>query len=258
MGTTGPSFKAQNRGSRLPGSGVPRCACPREESLNSGSVSWVPSCPRPDKLPLIRFLSHFSFPRVRWRGLGETLSEAAAHFSPSSYYSKKQRSLRLNASWKGQSRSRSRCGRGRSGRSHAGLAFFCQAARLIGLSNAELARSLHGLRKAGAPGAGRGPAELGTLSHNRFSGRAPPFPSTRFLAPGACSPYSQIPSLNGGPQPESHTQSRTPRPDVRLPKSYQPSRPKRGPKSGRLSQGESRHRQGQWAGPGYADKGQGM
>ncbi|KAJ1072325.1 hypothetical protein K5549_017538, partial [Capra hircus] len=134
-----------------------------------------------------------------------------------SYYSKKQRSLRLNASWKGQSRSRSRCGRGRSGRSHAGLAFFCQAARLIGLSNAELARSLHGLRKA-----------------------------------GACSPYSQIPSLNGGPQPESHTQSRTPRPDVRLPKSYQPSRPKRGPKSGRLSQGESRHRQGQWAGPGYA------
>uniref|UniRef100_A0A4W2GQN8 Uncharacterized protein n=1 Tax=Bos indicus x Bos taurus TaxID=30522 RepID=A0A4W2GQN8_BOBOX len=114
------------------------------------------------------------------------------------------RSLRLNASWKGRSRSH-----GRSGRSHAGLAFFCQAARLIGLSNAELARSLHGLHKA-----------------------------------GACSPYSQIPSLNGGTQPESHTQSRTPRPDVRLPKSYQPSRPKRAPKSGRLSQGESRHRQG--------------
>ena len=136
----------------------------------------------------------------------------SAHFSPSSYYSKKQRSLRLNASWKGRSRSH-----GRSGRSHAGLAFFCQAARLIGLSNAELARSLHGLHKAGAPGAGRGPAGLGTLSHNRFSGRAPPFPSTRFLAPGACSPYSQIPSLNGGTQPESHTQSRTPRPDVRLP-----------------------------------------
>ncbi|KAI4556486.1 hypothetical protein MJT46_015109 [Ovis ammon polii x Ovis aries] len=118
-----------------------------------------------------------------------------------SYYYKKQRSLRLNASWKRQSRSGSRCGRGRSGRSHAGLAFFCQAARLIGLSNAELARSLHGLHKA-----------------------------------GACSPYSQIPSLNGEPQPESHTQSRTPRPDVRLPKSYQPSRPKRGPKSRRLSQ----------------------
>nr|XP_014333774.1 PREDICTED: spermatogenesis-associated protein 21 [Bos mutus] len=117
-----------------------------------------------------------------------------------SYYSKKQRSLRLNSSWKGRSRSH-----GRSGRSHAGLAFFCQAARLIGLSNAELARSLHGLHKA-----------------------------------GACSPYSQIPSLNGGTQPESHTQSRTPRPDVRLPKSYQPSRPKRAPKSGRLSQGPLR------------------
>ncbi|XP_070335728.1 spermatogenesis-associated protein 32 isoform X1 [Odocoileus virginianus] len=114
-----------------------------------------------------------------------------------SYYSKKQRSLRLNASRKGRSRSH-----GRSGRSHAGLAFFCQAARLIGLSNAELARSLHGLHKA-----------------------------------GACSPYSQIPSLNGRSQPESLTQRRTPRPDVRRPKSFQPSRPKRRPKSGRLSQG---------------------
>ncbi|CAN0120155.1 unnamed protein product [Rangifer tarandus platyrhynchus] len=114
-----------------------------------------------------------------------------------SYYSKKQRSLRLNASRKGRSRSH-----GRSGRSHAGLAFFCQAARLIGLSNAELARSLHGLHKA-----------------------------------GACSPYSQIPSLNGRSQPESLTQRRTPRPDVRRPKSSQPSRPKRRPKSGRPSQG---------------------
>ncbi|XP_065766956.1 spermatogenesis-associated protein 21-like [Muntiacus reevesi] len=131
-----------------------------------------------------------------------------------SYYSKKQRSLRLKANRKGRSRSH-----GRSGRSHAGLAFFCQAARLIGLSNAELARSLHGLHKA-----------------------------------GACSPYSQIPSLNGRSQPESLTQRRTPRPDVRRPKSSQPSRPK----SGRLSQGESRQRRSQRAEPGYVDKGRDM
>ncbi|XP_043322242.1 spermatogenesis-associated protein 32 [Cervus canadensis] len=100
-----------------------------------------------------------------------------------SYYSKKQRSLRLNASRKGRSRSH-----GRSGRSHAGLAFFCQAARLIGLSNAELARSLHGLYKAGAPGAGRGPAGLGTLSHSRLSGRTPFSSSSSLPRPRSVQP----------------------------------------------------------------------
>lgn len=183
MGTSGPSFKAQDRGSRLPRSGVPRCPCPREESLNSGSVSQVPSCPQSDKLPPIRFLSHFGFPTGEMERTGETLSETATHFSPLSYYSKKQRSLRLNASRKGRSRSH-----GRSGRSHAGLAFFCQAARLIGLSNAELARSLHGLHKAGAPGAGRGPAGLGTLSHNRLSGRTPFSSSSSLPRPRSVQP----------------------------------------------------------------------
>lgn len=42
VGTIGPSFKAQDRGSRLPGSGVPRCPCPREESLNSGRHAKLP------------------------------------------------------------------------------------------------------------------------------------------------------------------------------------------------------------------------
>ncbi|XP_047613119.1 spermatogenesis-associated protein 21, partial [Phacochoerus africanus] len=104
-----------------------------------------------------------------------------------SYYSRKQRSLRLNCSWKGGPRCH-----GSTGRSHAGLAFFCQATRLSGLSNAELARTLQGLHKAGAR-----------------------------------SPYSQVPTLNGQMQPECYTQNRTSRPEVRLPKSYRRSRPKR-------------------------------
>ncbi|CAK7290336.1 Spermatogenesis-associated protein 21 [Vulpes lagopus] len=60
-----------------------------------------------------------------------------------SYYTKKQRALRLNPGWKGQAR-------GPSGavRTHASLTFFCQAARLGGLSGAELERSLHRLHKA--------------------------------------------------------------------------------------------------------------
>uniref|UniRef100_A0A8C3W2Q2 Uncharacterized protein n=1 Tax=Catagonus wagneri TaxID=51154 RepID=A0A8C3W2Q2_9CETA len=80
-----------------------------------------------------------------------------------------------------------------TGRSHAGLAFFCQATHPSDLSNAELARALQGLRKAGAPRAG---------------------------------PYSEIPNLNGRMQPECYRQNRTPSPEVQLPKSYRPSRPK--------------------------------
>lgn len=195
-------------------------------------------------------------PPVRWRGLGEAgeaLSEVATHFPPSGPYSKKQRSLRLNSNWKGGSG-----GHGRTSRSQAGLAIFCQAAHLSGLSRAELACSLHGLHKAGAPRAGRGPAGLGTLSRDPLSELAAPFPPTGFLAPGARSAYSQILNLNGRTQSEFHTRNRTPRPDVRLPKSYQPSQPKRRPNRGRLSEGESRKRQGQRAGPVPADKGRAM
>ncbi|KAF3817021.1 hypothetical protein GH733_014369 [Mirounga leonina] len=75
---------------------------------------------------------------------------------PSSYYTKKQRALRLNPGWRGRSR-----GHTVTVRTHAGLTFFCQAARLSGLSGAELERSLHRLHKAGAPRARRGPAEGG-------------------------------------------------------------------------------------------------
>nr|XP_008524081.1 PREDICTED: EF-hand calcium-binding domain-containing protein 3-like [Equus przewalskii] len=64
-----------------------------------------------------------------------------------SYYSTKQRALRLNSGWNGRSR-----GHGRTARAHADLTFFCQATRLSGLSNAELARSLLSLHKAGFVG----------------------------------------------------------------------------------------------------------
>ncbi|XP_041580871.1 EF-hand calcium-binding domain-containing protein 3-like isoform X2 [Vulpes lagopus] len=119
-----------------------------------------------------------------------------------SYYTKKQRALRLNPGWKGQAR-------GPSGavRTHASLTFFCQAARLGGLSGAELERSLHRLHKAGAR-----------------------------------SPYSQIPNLAGRTPPEDRTRNRAPLPDVRLPKSCQPSRHKLGSTQRSLSLGESRGR----------------
>ncbi|XP_062031033.1 EF-hand calcium-binding domain-containing protein 3-like, partial [Lepus europaeus] len=117
-----------------------------------------------------------------------------------SYYFKKQRTLRGSPGWKGGSR-----GQGRPARSREGPNFFCQAARLTGLSSAELARSLHRLHQAGAR-----------------------------------SPYSQIPKLAGRTRPERRTPGGTPRPDVRLPKRSQLSRPKLGSDLGPLCQGESR------------------
>uniref|UniRef100_A0A8D2GHD3 Uncharacterized protein n=1 Tax=Urocitellus parryii TaxID=9999 RepID=A0A8D2GHD3_UROPR len=94
-------------------------------------------------------------------------------------------------------------GQGRSSRAHAGLNFFCQAARVSGLSNTELARSLH------------------TLC--------------------ARNPYSQIPKLAGRMRPECRTRSRIPGPpDIRLPKPHQPGRSKLLPNLGPLSPGESR------------------
>ncbi|XP_022375561.1 EF-hand calcium-binding domain-containing protein 3-like [Enhydra lutris kenyoni] len=112
-----------------------------------------------------------------------------------SYYTKKQRALRLNPGWKGGSR-----GRSSAGRPHVGLTFFCQAARLSGLSSAELERSLHRLHKAGAH-----------------------------------SPYSQIPNLAVWTPPEDGMWHRVPRPNVRLPKSCHSSRHKLAPTQRSLS-----------------------
>ncbi|MBZ3887407.1 Spermatogenesis-associated protein 32 [Sciurus carolinensis] len=112
-----------------------------------------------------------------------------------SYYFKKQRTLQLNPGCKGRAR-----GQGRPSRAHAGLNFLCQAARVSGLSNTELARSLHTLYKAGA----------------------------------RC-PYSQMPKLAGRTRPECKTRSRIPGPDVRLPKPHQPGRSKLPPNLGPVS-----------------------
>ncbi|XP_027480845.1 EF-hand calcium-binding domain-containing protein 3-like isoform X2 [Zalophus californianus] len=111
-----------------------------------------------------------------------------------SYY-KKQRALRLNPGWRGRSR-----GHSDTVRTHAGLTFFCQAARLSSLSSAELERSLHRLHKAGAH-----------------------------------SPYSQIPNLAGRTPAEDRMRPRAPRPDVRLPKSCHSSRHKLAPTRRSLS-----------------------
>ena len=81
------------------------------------------------------------------------MSEKAAPLSPSSYYTKKQRALRPNPGWKDRWRDHS----GSAG-APGGLTFFCQAARLSGLSSSELELSLHRLNKAGAPQAGQEPA----------------------------------------------------------------------------------------------------
>ncbi|XP_032946045.1 EF-hand calcium-binding domain-containing protein 3 [Rhinolophus ferrumequinum] len=121
-----------------------------------------------------------------------------------SYYSKKQQALRLTAGCKSPGRSRSQ---GHSPHAQAGLTFFCQAMRLSGLTDAELARSLQRLHRAGAH-----------------------------------SPYSQIPNLAEGTWPEHRTWNRASCPEVRLPKpyaskSYPSSHSKLGPNQGQRSQG---------------------
>lgn len=179
---------------------------------------------------------------MRWRGLGGGCLSRLLHFSPSSYYSKKQRALRLNAGCKSPGRSRSH---GHSPHAQAGLTFFCQAVRLGGLTDTELVRWLQQLHKAGAPlcEAG-GPAGEGPLTQDQLSGLAPPFSPTGFHAQGAHSPYSQIPNLAEGTRPEHKTWNRASHPEVRLPKpypskSYPSSHSKLGPNQGRRSQGES-------------------
>lgn len=128
----------------------PEVPAPGNRALNSESASWVPTCPRPETSG---FWSCFSFPTYEMERPGRRRClRSLPYLSPSSYYTKKRRALRLNPDWKGR-------WRGHSGsRAHAGLTFFCQAARLSGLSSDELELSLNRLNKAGAPRAGRGPA----------------------------------------------------------------------------------------------------
>nr|XP_058140356.1 EF-hand calcium-binding domain-containing protein 3-like [Dasypus novemcinctus] len=113
-----------------------------------------------------------------------------------SYYSKKQRVLRMGTGWQGRAR-----GHGRPSPAHEGLTFFCQAARLSGLSQGELERSLRHLHKA-----------------------------------STCSPYSQIPNLPLRLRPERSTRNRASRPDVSPAQPRRPRRPKRQPPQAPLGQ----------------------
>lgn len=227
---------------------------PPENALTSGSISWTPDHPLA-KERQVAFGPVWISPRVRWRRARKQCLSPLSHFSPPSYYFKKQRALRLSLC------ARNRARQGRPARAHTGLTFFCQAARLNGLSSAQLARSLHTMCRAGAPQAGpraggggvpdtgRNPTGRGMLRVIRNPGHRhlllPRGPSQYcprlFLpwdpAPGGRSPYTQIPNLAGRPRPER--KARVPGSDVRLPKPQQPGRPKLPPNLGPLSKGEN-------------------
>ena len=104
------------------------------------------------------------------------------HFSPSSYYSKKQGTLLLTPGCRGRSQ-----GQGYTELSHRGLNFYCQAVRISGLSHAQLASLLHRLHKAGAPlgGAGgtrgRGDSHSGPILRTSPSFLSYWLPHLRFL-----------------------------------------------------------------------------
>lgn len=103
------------------------------------------------------------------------------HFSPPSYYSKKQRTLRLSSGCKSQGPSRSH---GSTPHAQAGLTFFCQATRLSGLTYTELVRSLHRLHKAGAPLCGAvGVLREGVLTQDRPSFSSYGLPRPRCAQP---------------------------------------------------------------------------
>lgn len=173
-----------------------------------------------------------------------------SHFSPPSYYFQKQRDLRLSSCPRNRAR-----GPSRPARAHTGLTFFCQAARLNGLSSSQLARSLHTLCRAGAPQAGPRAGVVPGTGRDPVGGgcSGPPPPPTPagpsqycpciFLlwdpAPGGRSPYTQIPNLAGRPRPDRKTMTRTAGPEVRLPKPQQPGRPKLPLNLGPLSKGEN-------------------
>ncbi|XP_069884030.1 EF-hand calcium-binding domain-containing protein 3-like isoform X1 [Dipodomys merriami] len=130
---------------------------------------------------------HTLFLEVLFKLLHQGFLPSKSGQEVTSYYQEKQRALRLTPGLK------IRNSQGHPSRSHAGLNFFCQAARVSGLSSSELALSLHKLHKAGSR-----------------------------------SPYSQIPNLTRRMQPDYRIWSAIPvaMPDVRLPKPHQPNRPR--------------------------------
>ncbi|KAM8999586.1 spermatogenesis-associated protein 32 isoform 2-T2 [Sarcophilus harrisii] len=117
------------------GGGSPRAECQQPRLLGGASF-----CPLPET------------PRVGWGPLpsGPLLPALPTPYPASpSYYTDKQRVLRMSSWWKGLNHKHNRSYQSRS---HTGLSFFCQATRLTGLNNRQLARSLHNLRDLNVQG----------------------------------------------------------------------------------------------------------
>lgn len=121
-----------------------------------------------------------------------------------------------------------------TGDQHA--AFFCQATRLSGLSNAELARSLLSLHKAGVPRAGRGPTRGGrggTLTQGLRSRPAPHFPPPASPPQGRTAPTLRYRTWPGGCGQNARRGTVPRAPSSDFPSATSPAAPSWGPPRGR-------------------------
>ncbi|XP_078011878.1 uncharacterized protein LOC144457688 [Phascolarctos cinereus] len=156
-----------------------------------------------------------------------------------SYYTDKQRVLRMSAWWKGLNHKHNRSYRSRS---HTGLSFFCQATRLAGLNNRQLARSLHNLRDLNVQGPYSQVPNLpsraqSTERRNRSRGprlstlarpcNKPKPPQREAPRPRAPEPTGQRPQSEDGtaelgpaPSPPTLVQSQLPSPPPPTPQSH--------------------------------------
>ncbi|XP_074080469.1 spermatogenesis-associated protein 32 isoform X5 [Macrotis lagotis] len=154
-----------------------------------------------------------------------------------SYYTDKQRVLRMSSWWKGLNHKHNRSYQSRS---HTGLSFFCQATRLAGLNNQQLARSLHNLRDLNAQGPYSQVPNLPSRTRSterRFRSRGPRL--TNFARPckpklplreaprRVTEPISQRPQSEEGtaelgpaPSPPTLVQSQLPSPPPATPQSH--------------------------------------
>lgn len=172
---------------------------PLVNALTSGSISWAPGHPFSQRQ--VASGPAWVLATCKMEESERRCLSPLSHFSPPSYYFKKQRALRLSMC--GNRRAR---GQGRPARAHTGLTFFCQAARLGGLSSSQLALSLHTLYRAGAPPAG--PRETGAEGRGGTPqeggdarGRPQPNPTAAACPRGA--PPSTVPaSLSPGIPPQ--------------------------------------------------------
>ncbi|XP_051850848.1 spermatogenesis-associated protein 21-like [Antechinus flavipes] len=154
-----------------------------------------------------------------------------------SYYTDKQRVLRMSSWWKGLNHKHNRSYQSRS---HTGLSFFCQATRLTGLNNRQLARSLHNLRDLNVQGPYSQVPNLPPRTRSterRIRSRGPrltnlarackPKPPPREAPRRAPEPIAQRPKSEEGtaelgpaPSPPTLVQSQLPSPPPATPQSH--------------------------------------